>query len=212
MNRSRILTWLAAVLIVGSVVAGWIAIGRLAAATERGLARTEQSLSSARDLAVTTAASADEVQQLVGVIGEGLSSTADALVATRQVSTSVRGLLGVASIFDGVQDLTDRLKTAEASIATVEIDLQEASGSVAEAAPDLAKAVVSLKLIPDQLGRSIAEVESSRARIGQQVWLWRLAMAAGGAALAAMLLLIVQLRAAIVIVSSLNAQSVRELT
>jgi hypothetical protein len=205
MNRSKILTWLAAALIAASVVAGWIAIGRLAAATQRGLARTEQSLSSARELAVTTAASADEVQQLIGVIGEGLSSTADALVATRQVSTSVRGLLGVASIFDRVQDLTDSLKTAEASIATVEIDLQEASGSIAEAAPDLVQAITSLKSIPDQLDRSIAEVETSRARIGQQVWLWRLAIAAGGAALAVMLVLIAQLyRPGHVSVSPLN--------
>jgi hypothetical protein len=197
MNRSKILTWLAAVLITGSVVAGWIAIGRLAAATQRGLARTEQSLSSARELAVTTADSADQVQQVIGVIGEGLSSTADALVATRQVSASVRGLLDVASIFDRVQNLSDNLKAAEASIAVVEIDLQEASGSVAEASPELAKAITSLKSIPDQLQRSIAEVESSRTRIGQQVWLWRLAIAAGGAALAVMLVLIAQLRAVV---------------
>jgi hypothetical protein len=209
MNRSKILTWLAAVLIAGSVVAGWIAIGRLAAATQRGLARTEQSLSSARELAVTTADSADQVQQLIDVIGEGLGSTADALVATRQVSSSVRGLLDVASIFDRVQNLTDDLKNAEASIAVVEIDLQEASGSVTEALPQLAKAITSLKSIPDQLDRSIAEVESSRARIGQQVWLWRLAIAAGGAALVVMLVLIAQLRTAVISVSSLTDWAVR---
>jgi methyl-accepting chemotaxis protein len=188
------LIWLAGVLIAGSVIAGWIAIGRLAAATQRGMARTEQSLSSARDLASDTAASADELRRVVGVIGEGLSSTADALVATRAVSASVRGLLDVATIFDGVEDLTDSLTVAEFTIARVEIDLAEASGSVEEAVPVLDKAISSLHSIPDELDRSIAEVKSSRTRVGQQVWLWRLAIVAGGAALVVMLALIAQLR------------------
>ena len=191
------LIWLAGVLIVGSVVAGWIAIGRLASATQRGMARTEQSLSSARDLAADTASSASELQRVIGVIGQGLSSTSDALVATRQVSASVRGLLKVGSIFDRVQNLTDSLSEAEATIAVVEVDLDEASGSIDEATPILDKAVASLQAIPDELDRSIAEVKSSRARIGQQVWLWRLAIVAGGAALIVMLGLITQLGAAV---------------
>ena len=194
MYRSKMLTLLAGVLIVGSVVAGWIAIGRLAAATQRGLARTEQSLSTARDLAADTASSAGQLQQVITVVGEGLSSTVEALVATRQVSAGVRGLLDVVSVFDRVENLSKSLTDAEASIAVVEIDLAEASGSVEEAGPVLDKAVTSLTAIPAELDRSITEVESSRARIGQQVWLWRLAIAAGGAALMVMLLLIAQLR------------------
>jgi methyl-accepting chemotaxis protein len=195
MNRSRVLMWMAGVLISGSVLAGWIAIGRLAAATQRGMARTEQSLSSARDLAADTASSAGELRRVVHVVGEGLGSTSDALVATRAVSRSVRGLLDAASIFDRVEDLTDSLTEAEASIAKVEIDLAEASGSIEEAEPVLDKAIASLHSIPDELDRSIAEVKSSRTRIGQQVWLWRLAIVAGGAALIVMLALIAQLRA-----------------
>ena len=199
MNRSKLLTLLAVVLIVASVVAGWIAVGRLAVATQRGLARTEESLSTARDLAAETALSADRLHQVVKVVGEGLSSTADALVATRQVSASVRGLLDVVSVFDRVANLSKSLTDAEASIAVVEVDLAEASGSIEEAGPVLDKAVTSLTAIPASLDRSIAEVESSRARIGQQVWLWRLALAAGGAALLVMLLLIAQLRELIVV-------------
>lgn len=187
------LIYAAGALILGSVVAGWIAIGRLAAATQRGMARTEESLTSARDLANDAASSASEMQRVVGVIGQGLSSTANALVATRQVSASVRGLLDVASIFDRVHNLADDLKAAEASIAVVEVDLDEASGSLDEAGPVLDKAVVSLQAIPGQIDRSIAEVASSRTRIGQQVWLWRLAIVAGGAALVVMLVLITQL-------------------
>jgi hypothetical protein len=190
MNRSRVLIWMAGVLIVGSVVAGWIAIGRLASATERGMARTAESLSSARDLAADTASSAGELQRVIAIVGEGLGSTGDALVATRQVSTSVRGLLDVASVFDRVENLSDALTEAEASIAEVEIDLAEAAGSIEEAAPVLDKAVASLQSIPAELDRSIAEVSASRTRIGDQVWLWRFAMLAGGAALLVMLALI----------------------
>jgi methyl-accepting chemotaxis protein len=197
MNRSRILTWLAGVLIVGSVLAGWIAIGRLAAATQRGMERTEQSLGSARDLASDTASSAGELHRVISVVGEGLGSTVDALVATRQVSASVRTLLDVVSIFDRVENLADSLSEAETSIALVEIDLAEASGAIEEVAPVLDKAVASLQSIPAQLDSSIASVKASRERIGQQVWLWRLAIVASGAALLVMLGLIAQVRAAV---------------
>ena len=197
MIQSKVMMWLAGALIAGSVLASWIAIGRLASATERGLARTEQSLSSARELATDTAASATELQRLIGVIGEGLGKTGDALVATRQVSQSLRGLLDVASFIDSVDNLTASLKTAEATIAEVEIDLAEASGAIQESGPALDKTVVDLQAIPDQLDQSIAAVKSSAARVGQQVWLWRVAMAAGGAALLMMLTLIADLRRAV---------------
>ena len=194
MFQSKLLTWFAGALIVGSVLASWIAIGRLASATERGLARTEQSLSSARDLAADTAASATELQRLVGVIGEGLGNIGDALVATRQVSASVRGLLDVASFINSVDNLTESLKTAEATIAEVEIDLAEASGSIEETGPVLDRTIVALQAIPGQLDQSIASVKASAAQVGQQVWLWRMAMAAGGAALLVMLALVADLR------------------
>lgn len=197
MTRSRLLTWLAAVLIAGSVVAGWIAVGRVASATKRGLSQTEVSLASARDLAADTAESAGELQRLVALIGEGLGKTADALAATRQVSTSVRGLLDVASFIGSVDNLTESLKTAEVTIARVEIDLAEASGAVDEAAPVLEKTVASLQKIPTDLDQSIAAVRSSASRVGQQVWLWRLAVSAGGAALLVMLALIGELRRAV---------------
>ena len=194
MSQSRVMMWLAGVLIAGSVLAGWIAIGRLASATQRGLTRTEQSLSSARDLAADTAVSANELQKVIGVVGEGLGKTGDALVATRQVSESVRGLLHVASFINSVDNLTASLKTAEATIAEVEIDLAEASGAIGESGPVLDKTVAALQVIPGQLDQSIAAVKSSAAHVGRQVWLWRMAMAAGGAALLVMLGLIADLR------------------
>jgi len=188
---------LAALLIVVSVVAGWIAIGHLAAATQRGIARTELALASARDLASDTADSASELQRIVGLVGDGLGSTSDALVATRQVSSNVRRFLDLASFINSVDDLSASLRDAEATIATVEVDLDEASGAVDEAAPVLDSTVASLKGIPGQLDESIAEVRSSASRIGEQVWLWRLAMAAGGAALLVVLALIADLRRAV---------------
>jgi hypothetical protein len=197
MTQSRLLTWLATVLIAGSVVAGWIAIGRIASATQRGMSRTEESLVSARALAANTAASAAELQRLVSVIGEGLANTGNALAATRQVSTSVRDLLDAASFINSVDNLTESLKTAEATIAAVEIDLAEASGAVAEAGPVLDKTVASLQQIPSDLDKSIASVRASAARVGQQVWLWRLAISSGGAALLVMLLLIGNVRRAV---------------
>ena len=197
MTQSRFLSGLAAVLIAGSVVAGWIAIGRVASATQRGLSRTEESLVSARELAASTSSSASELQHLVTVIGEGLANTGDALVATRQVSTSVRDLLDAASFISRVDNLTESLKTAEATIAAVEIDLAEASGAIAESAPALDKTVASLQKIPADLDQSIASVKSSATRIGQQVWLWRVAISAGGAALLVMLVLIGNVRRAV---------------
>jgi methyl-accepting chemotaxis protein len=197
MHRSKLWTGLAALLIVVSVVAGWIAIGHLAAATQRGIARTELALASARDLASDTADSASELQRIVGLVGDGLGSTSDALVATRQVSSNVRRFLDLASFINSVDDLSASLRDAEATIATVEVDLDEASGAVDEATPVLDSTVASLKGIPGQLDESIAEVRSSASRIGEQVWLWRLAMAAGGAALLVVLALIADLRRAV---------------
>jgi len=197
MHRSKLWTGLAALLIVVSVVAGWIAIGHLAAATQRGIARTELALVSARALAADTAESASELQRIVRLVGDGLGSTSDALVATRQVSSNVRRFLDVASFIGSVDDLSASLRDAEATIANVEVDLDEASGAVDEAAPVLDSTVASLKGIPGQLDESIAEVRSSASRIGEQVWLWRLAMTAGGAALLVVLALIADLRRAV---------------
>jgi len=197
MHRSKLLLGLAGLLIVVSVIAGWVAIGHLAEATQRGIARTEVALASARDLAADTADSATELQRVVGLVGDGLGSTADALAATRQVSSNVRGLLDNASFINSVDDLSSSLKDAEATIANIEVDLDEASGAIDEAAPVLDKTVESLKAIPGQLDLSIAEVKSSASRIGQQVWLWRLAMLALGAALLIVLALIADLRRAV---------------
>ena len=103
-------------------------------------------------------------------------------------------MLDIASFIGSVENLTESLKDAEATIAEVEIDLAEASGSIEETRPLLDDTVSALRLLPGDLERSIVEVKSSAARVGQQVWLWRLAISAGGAALLLMLILISDLR------------------
>jgi len=198
MRRSKLLFGLAALLIVVSVVAVSLKKGQLATATQRGIVRTEAALTTARDLAADTADSATELERVLGLVGDGLSSTADALVATRQVSSNVRGLLRIASFVNSVDDLSASLKDAETTIANVEVDLDEASGAIHEAGPGLAETVDSLQAIPGQLDLSIAEIKSSASRIGNQVWLWRLAMIAGGAALLIVLALIADLRRAVI--------------
>ena len=118
-------------------------------------------------------------------------------MATRQVSRNVRKFLDVASFVNSVDDLNASLKDAETTIANVEVDLDEASGAIEEAGPALAETVDSLQAIPGQLELSISEIKSSASRIGEQVWLWRLAMIAGAAALLALLGLMADLRRAV---------------
>jgi hypothetical protein len=179
-----LLSWITLLLIAVSVVAGWVAIGRLAAATERGLARTEESLVVAVELAERTAASAAELQRVVGVVGDGLGSTGDSLAATRQVSSNVRGLLDAVSFIGSVDDLVGSLEAAETSLVEVEADLGEAAASVRAADPVLTDTVASLREVPGELRASIAEVRTSRNQVGDQVWLWRTAIVAAGAAMA----------------------------
>ncbi len=130
--------------VVVAAVAAWVAVGRLASATERALARTEASIGLAVDLAATTAASAEEVEKALAVVGDGLGSTGEALGATQQVSENVRRILGIVDFFDRVDDLNESLVEAEASLAAVEASLTSASASVSAAAPVLRDGVVAL--------------------------------------------------------------------
>ena len=182
-RRLRQVLWIAMVFVAVSVVAGWVAIGRLASATELGLQRVEESLVVAVDLADSTAASAAEVQRVVAVVGDGLGSTGESLAATRQVSANVRNLLGLVGFIGRVDDLAESLKEAEASLQGVEADLAAAQLSVQEADPILAETVRSLEAIPGEIRASVAQVKTSREQIGAQVLLWRMAMAASGIAL-----------------------------
>src|SRR3954462_3064082 len=197
MPRSKLLSGLAGLLIVVSVAAGWIAIGHLAAATTRGIARTEVALVSARGLAAATAESATELERVLGLVGDGLGSTSDALVATRQVSSNLRRFLDIASFVNSVDDLNASLEQAETTLPNADVDLDEASGAIQEAGPGLAETVDSLQAIPGQLDLSIAEIKASGSEVGDQVWLWRLAMVAGGAALLLLLVLFANLRRAV---------------
>jgi hypothetical protein len=174
--------------VVVSVIAGWVAIGRLAAATARSLERVDASLEVAEQLAASTATSVDELQGTVDVVGDGLGSTADAMATTRQVSSNVRSLIDSLSFFNSVDDLVSSLESAESSLQTLESDLRTASESVSGADVQFTDTLERLRAIPADIAASRAEVKANLGTVGDQVWLWRLAMVA--AALPIVLLLV----------------------
>lgn len=167
------------VLLVIGAVAAWIAVGRLADAVERSLVQVEDSIETAKLLSETTAASAAEVETVLEVVGEGLGSTGEALTATRQVSANVRRLLEVVDFFNRVDDLKESLEEAEASLQVVETSLSEASASVQAAGPTLHETVLALEKIPAQLDATLVEARLAREGVGNQTFLWRVAILVG---------------------------------
>jgi hypothetical protein len=172
----------AMVLIAISAVLAWIAVGGLATSTERALERMESALVTARDLADTAASSASEVEALTQVVGDGLGNTASALKATQNVSSQVRKVLGFLSFIGSVDDLKNSLKDAEAELEGLETSLGTASTTLIDAGPALHETVVALQAVPDQIDAAIADATVARKKVGDQVWLWRLAVVAGALA------------------------------
>ncbi len=169
-------------LVAVSAVMAWIAVGGLASSTERALERMETALVTARDLADTAASSASEVESLAQVVGDGLGNTASALKATQDVSANVRKVLGFIDFIGSIDDLKNSLKEAEAELTTLEGSLTTASTTLVDAGPALHETVVALQAVPDQIDAAIADAADARARVGGQVWLWRLAVVAGSLA------------------------------
>ena len=184
-SRRSLPTVLAAsmVLVALSAVAAWIAVGGLANATDRALARMESALVAARDLADTTASSASELQQVVEVVGDGLGKTAEAVAATRDVSKSVRELLGLVDFIGSVESLVASLEQAEKDLVFVQGSLITASTTLDQAGPALQETVDALAAVPGEIDAAIADSQEARARIDNQVWLWRLAIVAGALAI-----------------------------
>ena len=185
MNSKRPVTVVlnvAMVLVAVSAVLAWIAVGGLASSTERALERMESALVTARDLADTAASSASEVEALTQVVGDGLGNTASALKATQDVSANVRKVLGFLDFIGSVDKLNTSLKDAEAELTTLEESLTTAATTLTDAGPALHETVVALQAVPDQIDAAIADAADARSRVGDQVWLWRLAVVAGALA------------------------------
>lgn len=185
MNSKRPVTVVlnvAMVLVAVSAVLAWIAVGGLASSTERALERMESALVTARDLADTAASSASEVEALTQVVGDGLGNTASALKATQDVSANVRKVLGFLDFIGSVDKLNTSLKDAEAELTTLEGSLTTAATTLTDAGPALHETVVALQAVPDQIDAAIADAADARKRVGDQVWLWRLAVVAGALA------------------------------
>lgn len=170
------------VLVAVSAAAGWVAVGRIADATERALARMESALLNARELASTTADSAAELEEVVGVVGDGLEGTADAVAATRAVSASVRGVLDLVDFIGSVDELQQSLADAEATLVFVEGSLNTAVSTVEAAIPVLHATVVALESVPGEIDAALADAAEARAKLDDQVWLFRLAIVAAAGA------------------------------
>jgi len=179
MRRISQVLFVSMVLLVIGAVAAWIAVGRLANAVERSLVQVEDSIETARLLSRTTAASAAEVENVIEEVGKGLGSTGEALTATRQVSANVRKLLEVVDFFNRVDDLKGSLEEAETSLQSVETSLAGTSSSVQAAGPTLRRTVLALKRIPAQLDATLVEARLAREGIGNQTFLWRVAIMVG---------------------------------
>ena len=175
----------------GSVIAGWIAIGRLAAATQRGMARTEESLSigaqSSPRIPRRRLGSYDMWSALLAK-----ASAARPMRWLRPVRSarSVRGLLDIASIFNRVEDLTDssdgRPRRRLPWSRSISPRRRAPSRKQCRCSTSHRLAAVD----PRRTRRLDRRGRGQQSPDRQQVWLWRLAIVAGGAALLVMLALI----------------------
>ena len=171
------------ILVAVSAAAAWVAVGRIADATQLALLRMESALVAGRDLADTTASSASELEQVVAVVSDGLASTSDAVAATQDVSASVRKILELVDFIGRVDDLKQSLQDAEASLVFVQGSLNTAASTLDEAGPALHETVVALSRVPGEIDQAIADAAVARDKLDDQVWLWRLAIVAGALAI-----------------------------
>ena len=168
-------------------VVGWIAVGRIANATQLALLRMESALVVAKDLADTTASSASELEQVVAVVGEGLANTSTAVGAMGDVSENVRKILGIIDFIGSVDDLNQSLKEAEESLVFVQGSLNTASSTLEQAGPALHETVLALAAVPDEIDAAITDAAVARAKVDDQVWLFRLGIVAASLAVIGLL-------------------------
>jgi hypothetical protein len=166
------------VLIGVAGVVGWIAVGRIADATQQALVRMESALTVAKDLADTTASSASELEQVVAVVGDGLANTSTAVGAMSDVSANVRKILGIIDFIGSVDSLNNSLLETEKSLVFVQGSLNTAAATLDQAGPALHETVVALAAVPEEIDRAIADAAIARAKVDDQVWLFRLGIVA----------------------------------
>lgn len=171
------------VLVAVSAAAAWIAVGSLARATARALERMESALVASKGLADSAASSASELEQVVAAVSDGLGNTGDAVAATRDVSASVRKILGFVDFIGSVDDLKKSLEGAEQQLVFVQGSLITGSTTLQQAGPALHETVLSLAAVPDEIDAAIADAAAARDKVDDQMWLWRLAVVAGSLAI-----------------------------
>ena len=170
-----------------------IAAGDLGGASVSGLRATEMALGQAAELADATAALAVALEKSVITLAHGMGSAGEAMEHTVEVSANVRRLLGSVSLlgvpgFAEVDDLSNSLELAEASLLEVQGGMNETQANLIAAGPELSQAVVTLEAVPGKLRAAQAIVRETTQRFDRQVVLWRLVIAF--AALAMLLALV----------------------
>jgi hypothetical protein len=174
----RFVAVIAIVIVIAGVVAGWVGVGNLADNADRALVQSQRSIDAARSVADSTVVVANQLDDMLNATNNGLVSTAAALESTATVSANVRKLVGLLDFIGSVDELTTSLERSEAAMATVEIDLRNASDTLTATMPKVTTAVTDLRAVPRQLDEIAAEVQASRDDLDSHVLLWRLALLA----------------------------------
>ena len=212
--KTKWLTSFAMVLVALASCVAFVAAGDLGGASADGLRATEVALGQAAELADATASLAVGLQQSVKIVATGMGSAAEAMDHTIEVSKNVRRLLDSVSlfgvpVFTKVDDLSNSLQDAEASLLEVQGGMSETQVNLTAAGPSLDKAVANLSAVPGELRAAQATISETTARLDRQVLLWRLVIVVGGLAfvlLLAILERLVRARSAVVLISRSTGQ------
>jgi hypothetical protein len=175
-------TWFTRTAMVLAVVGTTLALtatGNLGGASATGLRATEVALGRAAELADATAALAVALEKSVITLANGTGSTAEAMEHTVEVSTNVRRLLDAVSLlglpsFTEVDDLSNSLELAEASLLEVQGGMNETQANLIAAGPELSQTVGTLEAVPGELRAAQAIIRETTQRLDRQVVLLRL--------------------------------------
>jgi hypothetical protein len=174
----KFLAVVAVIIVIAGAVAGWIAVGQLGDNADKALVQTQRSVDAARSVAESTVVVANQLDDILNATNNGLISTAAALESTANVSNNLRKLVGLLDFIGRVDDLTTSLEKSESAMASVEVDLRNASGTLMDTMPKVTKAVNDLRAVPRELDKISTEVQRSRDDLDSQVLLWRVALIA----------------------------------
>jgi septal ring factor EnvC (AmiA/AmiB activator) len=169
-RRVRALAALTICVLAVATTVAVIAVGRTIETSRTGLADVETTLSSASELASSTAGVAQRIAELGDGVAEGIGASATALDATRSLATSVNRLIELlAAISSRVRDVSADLATASQQLTDVQAQLRSSEEQVRALLPQLQQSAATLRDLParlDDAGTSAAETRDALGPIG----------------------------------------------